>query len=372
MKIPFHKPYITKHEIDSVVNSLQSGWLTMGPKTIEFENQFKKFIGCKYSISVNSATSALHLSLSALGIGCGDEVILPTNTFIATAESVLYTGATIVLCDVETISHNIDVKLIESLITPKTKAIIPVHFAGHPCNMNSIMDISEKYNLKIIEDAAHALPSMYGDTIIGKIGDATCFSFYATKTLSTGEGGMVVTDNSDLAEKIRLKRLHGISGDSWSRYKNKKGWYYEVLDLGYKYNITDIQSSIGIEQLKKLEWMCKERYKIAKKYMNAFRGKINFVNSDLSDNVAWHLFVIKIKNRDELYDKLKECGINTSVHFIPIHKQKYYKQKFILKDKDYPQANSIFKESLSLPIYPGLTTSEVDYIIYNVLKFAKY
>ena len=372
MNIPFHKPYITKNEIDSVVESIKSGWLTMGPKTFEFEKQFKDYIGCNHAISVNSATSALHLALTSLGIGAGDEVILPTNTFIATAESVLYTGASIVLCDIETISHNLDVKLIESLITPKTKAIIPVHFAGHSCDMKNLLDISNKYSLKIIEDAAHALPTRYKDTLIGNIGDATCFSFYATKTLSTGEGGMVVTNNSDVAKTVKLKRLHGINRDAWNRYDNEKGWHYDVLDLGYKYNLTDIQASIGIEQLKKLEWMCSERERVAKQYINAFIGKINYVRSSVPSSSSWHLFVIKIKNRDELYAKLKKCGINTSVHFIPVHKQKYYKERFSFKDVDYPNANSVFQDSLSLPIYPNLCNTEIDYIIFNVLKYAKY
>ncbi len=371
MKIPFHKPYITENEIDSVVKSLESGWITMGPKTIEFENNFKNYIGCKYAISVNSATSALHLSLSAFGIGPGDEVILPTNTFIATAESVLYTGASIVLCDVETISHNINVKLIEPLITSKTKAIIPVHFAGHPCEMKIILDLSTKYNLKVIEDAAHALPSKYNDKLIGNIGDVTCYSFYATKTLSTGEGGMIVTNHDGIAKKIRLQRIHGIDRDAWNRYSSDQGWNYDVLDIGYKYNLTDIQSSIGIEQLKKLDWMCKDRERIAKQYIAAFEGKINYVRASSIHTSSWHLFIIKINNRDELYTKLKECGISTSVHFIPIHKQRYYKDRFSLNDEDYPNANTVFEKSLSLPIYPNLSSNEVDYIIVNILKYAK-
>ncbi|HIE73043.1 MAG TPA: DegT/DnrJ/EryC1/StrS family aminotransferase, partial [Flavobacteriales bacterium] len=248
-KITFTKNITDKYtanlEVDSVIETMQSGWLTMGPKTIQFENKFKENIGSQYAISVNSATSALHLALNAVGVGNGDEVIIPTNTFIATAEAVVYSGAKPILCDVEENYHNIDINLIEQLITPRTKAIIPVHFGGNPCDMDEIKKIANHFNLKIIEDAAHALPSSYKNKKIGTLSDAVCFSFYATKTLTTGEGGMVTTNNSKIAEKIKIQRLHGISGDAWERYGQNNDWYYEVVDLGYKYNTTDIQASIG-------------------------------------------------------------------------------------------------------------------------------
>ena len=371
MKIPFHKPHITQNEIDSVVETMQSGWLTMGPKTIEFENVFRAYIDSQFAISVNSATAALHLALNAVGVGNGDEVIIPTNTFIATAEAVVYSRAKPILCDVEENYHNIDINLIEQLITPRTKAIIPVHFGGNPCDMDEIKKIGNHFNLKIIEDAAHALPSSYKNKIIGTLSDAVCFSFYATKTLTTGDGGMVTTNNSKIAEKIKIQRLHGISGDAWKRYGQNNDWYYEVVDLGYKYNTTDIQASIGIIQLEKLEWMRDERKKIADKYKNAFAGKLNFINENNQNKSSWHLFVIKIGNRDELHQKLKEKGISTSVHFIPIHKHPYYKKIFSLTNEDYPVANLVFEQSLSLPIYPGLGESEVKYIIKYVLEYAK-
>ena len=371
MKIPFHKPHITKKEVDSVIETMQSGWLTMGPKTIQFENNFKKNIGSQYAISVNSATSALHLALNAVGVGIGDEVIIPTNTFIATAEAVTYSGAKPVLCDIEKKYHNIDINLIEQLITPRTKAIIPVHFGGNPCDMDEITKIGNHFNLKIIEDAAHALPSSYKNKKIGTFSDAVCFSFYATKTLTTGEGGMVTTNNSKIAEKVRIQRLHGINGDAWKRYEQDNDWYYEVIDLGYKYNTTDIQSAIGLVQLEKLEWMRDERKMIAEKYKNAFAGKLIFINEDNKNESSWHLFVIKIGNRDELHQKLKEKGISTSVHFIPIHKHPYYKNRFSFDNGKYPVANLVFEQSLSLPIYPGLGESEVEYIIKYVLEYAK-
>jgi len=371
LNIPFHKPHITNKELDAVSKTIQSGWLTMGPKTIEFENAFRAYIESKFAISVNSATAALHLALNAVGVGIGDEVIIPTNTFIATAEAVVYSGARPVLCDIEKKYHNIDVNLIEKLITPKTKAIIPVHFGGNPCDMDEIKKIADHFNLKIIEDAAHALPSFYRNNKIGSFSDVVCFSFYATKPLSTGEGGMVTTNNKKIAEKVKLQRLHGINGDAWKRYERDSDWYYEVIDLGYKYNTTDIQSAMGIVQLEKLEWMRDERKKIADKYIDAFAGKLNFIIENNKNESSWHLFVIKIGNRDELHQKLKEKGISTSVHFIPIHKHPYYKNRFSFNNENFPVANLVFEQSLSLPIYPGLGELEVEYIIKYVLEYAE-
>ena len=371
MKIQFHKPHITQNEIESVIDTMQSGWLTMGPKTLEFEGAIKHYIGSDYAVSVNSATAALHLTLNAFDIKKNDEVIIPTNTFIATAEAVVYSGARPVLCDIEYKTHNMNPYLIEKLITPHTKAIIPVHFGGIPCNMDQISKIAYKYNLKVIEDAAHALPSFYKNKKIGSFSDAVCFSFYATKTLSTGEGGMVTTNNKKIAKKVRLQRLHGINGDAWDRYQKDNEWYYEVIDLGYKYNTTDIQSAMGIVQLEKLEWMRDERKNIAEKYKNVFSGKLDFIKENIKNESSWHLFVIKIGNRDELHQKLKEKGISTSVHFIPIHKHPYYKKIFSLTNEDYPVANLVFEQSLSLPIYPGLGESEVEYIIKYVLEYAE-
>ena len=370
MNIPFHKPHITQKEIDSVCAVLQSGWLTMGPITNEFEIAFRELIGKKFAISVNSATSALHLALNAVGINKNDEVIIPTNTFVSTAEVVVYLGAKPVLCDVEGKNHNINIDGIKKLITPKTKAIIPVHFGGHPCRMDEILNIAHKYNLKVIEDAAHALPSSYKGNKIGGMSDATCFSFYATKTLTTGDGGMVVTNDERISKKISLQRLHGIQGNAWNRYKSNSSWNYEVIDIGYKYNTTDIQSAIGIVQLEKLEWMREKRKIIAEKYIDAFNGKVEYINESPDCQTSWHLFVIKITNRNELHEKLTSHGIHTSVHFIPIHKHPYYNERFQYKDEEYPIANNLFKESLSLPIYPGLTETETDYIISTVLKYA--
>ncbi|RLA80670.1 MAG: UDP-4-amino-4,6-dideoxy-N-acetyl-beta-L-altrosamine transaminase [Epsilonproteobacteria bacterium] len=370
-KIPFHKTHTTDNEINAVVDAIKSGWLTMGPKTVEFENNFKEYLDCNYSISLNSATAALHLSLKAIGLKRDDEVIIPTHTFIATAEVVTYFDAIPVLCDVEENTHNIDVSKIEKLITKKTKAIIPVHFAGQPCDMDEIYKLAKQYNLKIIEDAAHALPSKYKGDYIGNLkqSDITCFSFYATKTLSTGEGGMATTTNKKFAESIKVNRLHGISKDAWDRYSEKGSWYYEVIDNGNKYNTTDLNASLGIEQLKKLDWMNNRRKEIASKYNNAFKDnkniKIPFIKDDRE--TSWHLYVIKIENRNEIIEKLKSKGIGTSVHFIPVHKHPYYKNKFRYKDDNYPVSNKLFESSLSLPIYPDLNDEDVEYII-NIIS----
>ena len=370
MNILFHKTHITEDEINAVIDTLKSGWLTMGPKVIEFEKAFKTYIGVKESIMVNSATAALHLALKAIGLKEGDEVIVPVNTFVATAEVITYFGAKPVLCDIEYDTHNIDVSKIENLITKKTKAIIPVHFGGQPCDMDEIFCIAQKYNLKVIEDAAHALPSKYKNKLIGSLSsDITCFSFYATKTLATGEGGMAVTNNNEYAKIIKINRLHGISKDVWNRYSGG-GWEYDVIDNGNKYNSTDINAALGLVQLKKLEWMKNERTKIARMYDEAFEGKIKTISIKQDRETSYHLYVIKVNNRDKLYNKLKEKGIGTSVHFIPIHKLTYYRKKFNYKDEHYPVANEVFQKSLSLPIYPGLKLKEIEYIIDNVLAYA--
>lgn len=369
--ILFHKTHTTQDELDSVADAIRSGWLTMGPKVLEFEKSFKEYIGANEAIMLNSATAALHLALKAINLQKDDEVIIPTNTFVATAEVVTYFNAKPVLCDIEYDTHNIDVRKIEPLITSKTKAIIPVHFGGQPCDMEEIFALAKKHGLKVIEDAAHALPSKYKGTLIGNLpSDITCFSFYATKTLSTGEGGMATTNNADYAKKISINRLHGISRDVWDRYSGGN-WEYDIVDNGNKYNSTDINAALGICQLAKLEWMFEKRAAIAKKYTEAFRGRIETVTVKKDRDTSHHLYVIKVNNRNELYNKLKEAGIGTSVHFIPVHKHTYYKNRYAYQESDYPVANRVFEQSLSLPIYPDLTDGDTDYIIESVLRYAR-
>ncbi|MEF3254240.1 MAG: DegT/DnrJ/EryC1/StrS family aminotransferase [Deferribacterales bacterium] len=379
MNIPFHKALITEEEINNVVDALRSGWITMGPKVMEFEKLFTEFINGKSedkkirTLLVNSCTSALHLALKAIGLKEGDEVILPTTTFIATAEVVTYFNAKPVLCDIDEKTMNIDVTKIESLITNKTKAIIPVHFAGQPCDMDEILEIAKKNRLFVIEDAAHAFPAYYKNKSVGTIGDITCFSFYATKTLAMGEGGAITTDNEEFLRSMKINRLHGISRDAWDRYTMKGSWYYEVVDNGLKYNSTDINAALGIAQLKKADYMHNERIKIAKRYLEILKENKNIILPYVKDDriSAWHLFVIRVGNRNELIEVLKDKGVGTSVHFIPVHRHPYYRDKYNLKDVDYPVANRVFEGVLSLPIYPGLKDEEIDYIIENLLKYAK-
>ena len=378
MQIPFHKTHTTDEEINAAVEAIKSGWVTMGPKTVEFEKEFKAYVGSKEAVSVNSATAALHLALKAIGLKRGDEVILPTNTFVATAEVVTYFDATPVLCDIEESTHNIDVSKIEALITEKTKAIIPVHFAGQPCDMDEIYRKVEGRMAKgegkiyVIEDAAHAIPSSYKGVKIGALekSDITCFSFYATKTLSTGEGGMATTNNPDFAKNIKINRLHGISRDAWDRYTSKGSWYYEVVDNGNKYNTTDINAALGLVQLKKQDELREKRANIAKKYIEAFANnpKITLPIVKEDRETSWHLFVVKVANRDEVIEELKSRGVGCSVHFIPVHKQPYYKERYGYKDSDYPVANRVFEQSLSLPIFPDMSDKEVEYVIKNLLE----
>ena len=379
MQIAFHKPYITDEEISEVIDSLKSGWITMGPKTVRFENEFSRYIGSKHSIAVNSCTAALHLALKAIDLRQGDEVIIPTMTFTSTGEVVCYFDAKPILVNVEKETHNIDIPSIEKAVTPKTKAIIPVHYAGQPCDMDEIKQIAESYKLRVIEDAAHSLPAWYKGRKIGTIGDITCFSFYATKTLATGEGGMVTTENDEWAERIKILRLHGISKDAWKRYSSEGSWFYEVVEAGYKYNMTDIQAALGLAQLKKVEWMWQKRQEIADKYTEAFK-KSEFIITPYvkSDRIsAWHLYVIKLNlnalsiDRAKFIEELKTRGIGTSVHFIPLHKHPFYKNIFDYETKDFPAAEWIFERIISLPIYPGMTDKDVDFVIESVEDVCK-
>lgn len=379
MEIPFHKPYITDDEIDEVVDSLRSGWLTMGPKTHRFEKEFAGYIGSRHAIAVNSCTAALHLALKAINLKPGDEVIIPTMTFTATGEVICYFNAKPIIVDVEKETHNLEITKIEEAITTNTRAIIPVHYAGQPCDMNEIMEIAKKYNLHVIEDAAHAFPSKYKGHIIGTIGDITCFSFYATKTLTTGEGGMVTTENDEWAEKMKMLRLHGISQDAWKRHSDEGSWYYEVLEAGYKYNMTDIQAGLGLAQLKKLEWMWKRRKEIAEKYTEAFKSLEEIITPFVKpDRVsAWHLYVIKLNlealkiDRAGFIEELKDRGIGTSVHFIPLHRHPFYRDTFDYRAEDFPNAEWVYERIISLPIYPGMTNKQVNRVIESVIEVIK-
>ncbi|RPI95289.1 MAG: DegT/DnrJ/EryC1/StrS family aminotransferase, partial [Spirochaetales bacterium] len=301
MNIPFHRPHITEAEIEAVAAVLRSGWLTMGPKTVEFEESFRVRIGSAHAIAVSSATAALHLALVAAGIGEGDEVIVPAMTFASSAEVVRYQNAVVVMADIERDTHLLDAGRLEEKITPRTRAVMPVHYGGLPCDMDRIMDIARRRGIAVIEDAAHSLPADYHGKTVGIIGDFTCFSFYATKTLAVGEGGMITTENADWAERLRSLRLHGIGKDAWKRYSAEGSWAYDVTEIGYKYNMTDISAAIGVEQLKKLDWMNERRAAVASAYDAAFAGADALVPYGKREgrSSAWHLYPLRL-NLDAL------------------------------------------------------------------------
>lgn len=367
----FHKPFISDDEINEMVDTLRSGWLSMGPKTIRFEEGFTSYIGCKKSVAVSSWTAAGHLTLEAFGIKQGDEVIVPTMTFPATAEIVCYFGAKPIIVDVDEDTLNISLSEIEKAITPKTKAIIPVHYGGQPCDLDEINQLAKKYNLKVLEDAAHSLPATYKGKKIGTISDVTCFSFYATKTLSTGEGGMICTNDEEIAERTAIMRMHGINRNAWKRYSESGSWYYEVVAPGYKYNFTDLQASLGLPQLKKVDEMWDARKKIASRYTEALKDNelitLHTIKNDRES--SWHLYPIKLnlemltKNRAQIIDEMKKNNVGVGVHFMPVHQHLFYSESFNLEDKNYPVASSVFPRLMSLPIYPGMTDKSIEKVL---------
>ncbi len=336
MRIPFHKSYTDQTDIDKVIQAINSGWLTMGPMTLEFEEKFREAVNAKYAVAVNSCTAAMHLALKAIDLKPKDEVIIPAMTFTATGEVVRYFDAHPVIVDVDNVHHNITPSEIEKHLTKKTKAIIPVHFGGNPAPMTEIMDIAAKHNLKVIEDAAHCFPTFYKDRPIGSIGDITTFSFYATKTIACGEGGMATTENKKYADEMRILRLHGISKDAWKRYSSEGSWFYEVVDAGYKYNTTDIQAGLGLAQLAKANDMWERRVHIAKSYDQGFKDNPCIITPIESPGCrsSWHLYVIKLKieklriNRNDFIEELSEKGIKASLHFIPLYRHPYYKKMY--------------------------------------------
>ncbi len=378
MNIPFHVPYTDDSDIEAAVSAIKSGWTTMGPKTIEFEKSFAQYTGMPFSVAVSSCTAALHLALKVCGIGSGSEVIVPANTFVATAEVVLYCGATPVFADVDRDTHCISVDSIYRLLSPKTRAIIPVHFAGTPSAMDAILDIAAQHNLYVIEDAAHALPSWYGGKLAGTLGHAGCYSFYATKTLATGEGGMLVTRNEDWAQRAGRLRLHGMNRDAWKRYDRGGSWRYDIEEMGYKYNMTDIAAAMGLSQLKKVEMLQKKREAIASKYNDAFAASDALIPYSIKEGIsAWHLYPLKINpealtiSRDEFIMKLEERGIKTSVHFIPLYRFSYFMNKYGNQEKYFQNCEWIFAREISLPIFPSMTDEQVDYVIESVLAIAQ-
>ena len=373
--ISFHRPTIGLEESEAVQHVLDSRWLTTGPVTQQFEREFAAYVGSRYAVAVNSCTAALHLALDAAGISEGDEVLVPSYTFAATAAVVAHCGARPVLCDSVPGGFNMDPADAERRITERTRAIIPVHLAGEPCDLAAFQDLSEAKSFHLIEDAAHALPASYRDRRIGSISEFTAFSFYATKSITTGEGGMLATNNEGYAKRASIMRLHGIRGDAWKRYTSEGSWFYEVIDAGLKANMPDLLAAIGLAQLKKADAFHERRCQIAETYL-ATLGKLDELEMPPTGNStkahSWHLFILRLRpstleiNRSEMIRQLKECGIGTSVHFIPLHLHPYYQQAFGYSKGDFPQAEDAYSRCVSLPIYPDMTNSEVERVIKTV------
>ncbi len=372
--LPFALPSISEDEIKEVVDTLRSGWWTTGPKTKRFEADFAKFVGARHAIAVNSATAGLHLALEAIGIGPGDKVITTTFTFTATAEVIRYLGADPLFVDIDPQTLNISVDQVEDALKkhPEVKAIMPVHFAGQACEMDELLALAEQYGVSLVEDAAHALPATYKGRKIGTLGDATVYSFYVTKTIATGEGGMVVTDDNAIAERVRVMRLHGISRDVFDRYtSDKPAWYYEVIAPGYKYNMTEIAASLGLHQLKRAEAFRQRRELMAQRYDAAFAElpvRLPFVKRP-DDLHAWHLYVLRLQmgeltiDRDQFIELMAERGIGTSVHFIPLHRHPYWRDTYQLDAVDFPVAEQVFAECVSLPLFPAMSDADQQRVI---------
>jgi perosamine synthetase len=369
--LPFHIPCIEECDINAVVEVLRSGWITTGPKAAEFENAFAAFLGVRHAIAVSSCTAALHLALDAIGLQEDDEVLLPALTFTATAEVVTYFKARPVLVDCEPGSFTIDPKAADAKVTPRSRSIIPVHLAGHPCNMADIRGVADRHGLTVIEDAAHAFPAKYKGQYIGTLSPITAFSFYATKTLTTGEGGMITTDDDRLAARMRSMRLHGMNADAWKRYSLAGSWRYDVAEAGYKYNLTDLQAALGLTQLAKSLVMRKRRSEIVGRYERALRSLDAYETLACRSNIehSWHLYVILIRperlriGRDEVISELKQRGIGTAVHFIPLHLHSYYQRRWGYGPGQFPVAEDYFNRCISLPLYPTMSDDDVESVI---------
>jgi dTDP-4-amino-4,6-dideoxygalactose transaminase len=368
--LPFALPDIGEEEIAEVVDTLRSGWVTTGPKTKRFEEDFTAFLGdpSLQSLAVNSATAGLHLALEALGIGPGDEVITTTHTFTATAEVVRYLGADVVLVDIDPATLCIDPQAVEAAITPRTKALLPVHYGGLSCDMPALLAIAKKHGLKVVEDAAHALPTTCGGQLIGTLdSDVTVFSFYANKTITTGEGGMVVTRNAELARRMKVMRLHGMSRDAFDRFTAKvPSWYYEIVAPGFKYNLTDIAAALGLQQLKRAWDFQTKRQALADRFNEALKGlPILLPPSPPSGEVhAWHLYAVRLGDevsvpRDTFIERLYDAGIGCSVHYIPLHLQPYWRDRYTLLPADFPHSQKAFERMVSLPLYTRMGDADV-------------
>ncbi len=374
--IPFSLPEIDEKEINEVIDTMKSGWLTTGQKCKKFELNFSEFLNSNvYSIAINSATAGLHLALEALGVKEGDEVITTPFTFTATAEVIRYLGADPIFVDIDLKNYNLDVEQIERSISDRTKVILPVHFAGYPCDMTRIIEIAKKYKLFVVEDAAHALPSYHSGSLIGsQNSDVTVFSFYANKTMTTGEGGMLVTKDKKIAERASIMRLHGINRNVFDRFTSEKpAWFYQVVAPGFKYNMTDIAGSIGIQQLKKLKHFHSRRLHLASIYDNYLKDLPIILPprpTQKSDH-SWHLYVIRLTkdiniSRNKFIEEMHREGIGCSVHYIPLHLHEYWSNRYSLSKESFPIATEVFNNCISLPLYTKLKDSQIEFIIRTI------
>ncbi len=373
--LPFALPEIGEDEIAEVVDTLRSGWVTTGPKARRFEQDFAAWLGepeTLHCVAVNSATAGLHLALEALGIGPGDEVITTTHTFTATAEVVRYLGADVRLVDIDPATLNIDPALIEAAITPRTRAIIPVHYAGLAADMPAILAIARRHGLKVVEDAAHALPTTCGGQLVGTLdSDATVFSFYANKTITTGEGGMLVTRNAALAGRARIMRLHGINRDAFDRFTAKvPSWYYEVVAPGFKYNLTDIAAALGIHQLKRAQAFHVQRRRLVAAYDEALAGLPVVLppKAAAGSQHAWHLYVLRLGDdagieRDPFVERLFEAGIGCSVHYVPLHLHPYWRDRYALRPGQFPHSQHAYERMVSLPLHTRMEVEDVQRVV---------
>lgn len=379
--LPFSLPDISELEIAEVVETLRSGWVTTGPKTKQFEQDFVAYLGdaSLEVIAVNSATSGLHLALEAVGVKAGDEVIVPTYTFTATAEVVRYLGANPVFVDSDKTTYCINPALIEQAITPRTKAIVPVHFAGLTADMDAILAIAKKHNLKVIEDAAHAFPTKYKGKLVGTLdSDVTVFSFYANKTMTTGEGGMLVSRDKEVIKRAKIMRLHGISRDAFDRYQSKTpAWFYEVIEPGFKYNLPDICSAVGIQQLKRIDEFQAKREALAQVYYRELKdlplGLPHYENNADGHQHAWHLYPVQILPeagiaRDEFILQMSKYGIGCSVHFIPLHRHPVWRDMYKLKPDDFPVADALYQNEVSIPLFTKMSADDQTYVIDAIKK----
>ncbi len=372
--LPFALPDIGEAEIAEVVDTLRSGWVTTGPKAKRFEDDFRAFLGDAdlYCLAVNSATAGLHLALEALGIGPGDEVITTTHTFTATAEVARYLGADVVLVDIDPATLCIAPAAVEAALTPRTRAVIPVHYGGRAADMAAILDIARRHDLRVVEDAAHALPATHDGALIGTLdSDATVFSFYANKTITTGEGGMLVTRDPEVAQRVKTMRLHGISRDAFDRFTSSvPSWYYEIVAPGFKYNLTDIAAALGLQQLKRAHAFQARRAEIAACYDELLRGlpltlPPHAAGADLH---SWHLYPVRLTDaarlsRDTTIERLFEARIGCSVHYIPLHLQPYWRDRYRLTPEQFPHSQHAFERLISLPIYPKMDDAGVQRVV---------